>query len=120
MSTKSTRFAVAASRRVTAEKTGVAKALIETILAALVPVLLERLTNCLPAKQQKNATPELLQKTLEVKHNRDPKTVRDISAKDAMKVARKQGERITKADAYKFADAAIQEGLHTTELDWSL
>lgn len=120
MSSKHDRFAIAASGRVNPQVVGIGSGIISAILAAIVPVLLEQLTNCLAPKSRKNPTPEALRAKLASAYNKDPKAVREQAAKEAMKEARKQGERINKEQAYAIGDAAIHEGLQTPELDWSL
>lgn len=120
MTSKQERFVSLAADRVNPKAVGLGGVIIETILAALIPILLEQLTNCLAPKARKNPTPEALRAKLASAYTKDPKTVREQAAKEAMKEARRQGEKINKEQAYAIGDAAIHEGLQTPELDWSL
>jgi hypothetical protein len=120
MTSKKDKFATLAADRVNPQVVGIGSGIISAILAAIVPILLEQLTACLAPKARKNPTPEALKAKLQAAYNKDPKSVREQAAKEAMKQARKQGERITKEQAYAIGDAAIHEGLQTPELDWSL
>lgn len=120
MSSKHDKFAIAASSRVNPKVVGIGGAFIQTILAAIAPILLERLTNCLAPRARQKPTAEQLRAKLETAYRKDPKAVLGEAAKEAMKEARRQGERITKAQSLSIADALIDEALMTPELDWSL
>ena len=120
MSLKHDRFATLAADRVNPKVVGIGSGIISAILAAIVPILLEQLTNCLAPKARKNPTPEALRARLAAAYRKDPKSVMEQAAKEAMKEARRQGEKITKEQAYAIGDAAIHEALMTPELDWSL
>lgn len=120
MSSKHDKFAIAAADRVNPQVVGIGGALIQTILAAIAPILLERLTNCLAPKARQKPTAEQLRAKLETAYRKDPKAVLGEAAKEAMKEARRQGKKITKSQALAIADAAIDEAMMTPEIDWSL
>lgn len=110
-------FSSGATSRINADATGISGVIIEAILAVVMPLLLERLKGCISQSQPTEAQ---LRAKLQQQWDRDPKTVREVTAKDVMKAARKRGDKITKAQALQMADGAIMQALATPAIDWSL